>query len=161
MGVPNFQPEAIPFVGAVTTETDPEYYTLKVRNEKYSIGAVSIGNPHAVLLVESVEDAPVEYLGPEIERHSQFPNRVNVGFMEIVDRKHIRLRVYERGSAETLACGSGACAAVAVGVHNRLLDDTVEAELRGGIVSVQWSGKGQAIYLSGPAETVYEGQIKL
>ena len=161
MGVPNFNPPDIPFIAQGTTEVDPEYYSLMVDDEKYAIGVVSIGNPHAVLLVESVEDAAVEVLGPAVESHAQFPERVNVGFMEIVNRSHIRLRVYERGSAETLACGSGACAAIAVGIRNRLLDDTVEAELRGGTVSVQWSGEGQPIILTGPAETVFEGQIKL
>ena len=161
MGVPDFTPSAIPFNVDEETESDPEYYNLIVNDEKYAIGAVSIGNPHAVLLVESVKEATVKALGSAIEVHEQFPERVNVGFMEIVNRGLIRLRVYERGSAETLACGSGACAAVAVGIRNRLLDDTVVAELRGGDVTVQWSGEGQAIYLTGPAETVYEGQIKL
>jgi len=161
MGTPNFNPPEIPFVVQGPTEEDPEYYSLKVDGEKYAIGAVSIGNPHAVLLVESIDEAPVEVLGRAIECHAQFPQRVNVGFMEIVDRSHIRLRVYERGSAETLACGSGACAAIAVGIRNRLLDDSVEAQLRGGTVNVRWSGEGQPIYLTGPTETVFEGKIKL
>jgi len=161
MGVPNFEPPEIPFITSEASEKPPEYYRLIVNHNKYAIGAVSIGNPHAVLLVESIEEAKVAKLGPAIESHEQFPERVNVGFMEIVNRTHIRLRVYERGSAETLACGSGACAAVAVGIRNRLLDDTVEVELRGGMVRVQWSGEGQPINLTGPAETVYEGQIKL
>ncbi len=120
-----------------------------------------MGNPHAVLLVESIDEAAVEALGPVIEHHPQFPQRVNVGFMEIVNRRQIRLRVYERGSAETLACGSGACAAIAVGIRNRLLDDKVEAELRGGVVTVQWSGAGQSVFLMGPAETVFEGKMIL
>ena len=161
MGVPNFNPVDIPFTVNGITESEPEYYNLMVGSEKVAIGAVSIGNPHAVLLVESVKDAAVARLGPAIESHEQFPQRVNVGFMEIVNRGLIRLRVYERGSGETLACGSGACAAIAFGIHNRLLDDTVVAELRGGDVTVQWSGEGQPIYLAGPAETVYEGQLKL
>lgn len=161
MGVPSFIPSDIPYTVQETTEDEPEYYSLMANGEKYAIGIVSIGNPHAVLLVESVEDAEVEKIGSAIEAHVQFPERVNVGFMEIINRSAIRLRVYERGSAETLACGSGACAAIAVGIRNRLLDDTVEAELRGGTVSVQWSGEGQPIMLTGPAETVYEGQINL
>ena len=161
MGVPNFKASEVPFITPEESEKPPEYYRLIVNHNKYAIGAVSIGNPHAVLLVESIEEAKVSKLGPAIESHEQFPQRVNVGFMEIVNRAHIRLRVYERGSAETLACGSGACAAVAVGIRNRLLDDTVEVELRGGNVSVQWSGEGQSINLTGPAETVYEGQIEL
>lgn len=161
MGSPSFEPANIPFDAPDTTEEEPEYYNLMVDGEKVAITAVSIGNPHAVLLVESVGEAVVETLGPAIEHHERFPQRVNVGFMEIVNRQHIRLRVYERGSAETLACGSGACAAVAVGIRNRLLDDKVVAELRGGDVSIQWSGKGHAIFLTGPAETVYEGRITL
>lgn len=161
MGIPRFNPADIPFIVQDVTEANPEYYALMVNGEKYAIGAVSIGNPHAVLLVESVEEAEVEVLGSAIEQHEQFPEHVNVGFMEIVDREHIRLRVYERGSGETLACGSGACAAIAMGIRNRLLDSTVEAELRGGVISVQWSGEGQPIILTGPAETVFEGQIKL
>lgn len=161
MGEPDFSPEALPFEVRGVSEPDPEYYKLKVNGEKYAIGIVSMGNPHAVLLVESIDEAAVEALGPVIEHHPQFPQRVNVGFMEIVNRRHIRLRVYERGTAETLACGSGACAAIAVGIRNRLLDDKVEAELRGGKVSVQWSGPGHPVYLTGPAETVFEGNIKL
>lgn len=129
MGVPDFHPAALPFDARGT----PEYHDLVLNGEKYAIGAVSIGNPHAVLLVDSVKQAPVKTLGPAIESHKRFPQRVNVGFMEVVDRHNIRLRVYERGSGETLACGSGACAAVAVGIRNRLLDESVCAELRGGI----------------------------
>jgi diaminopimelate epimerase len=157
MGVPDFWPESLPFEATGT----PEYHELKLNGEKYAIGAVSIGNPHAVLLVDSVDEAPIEALGPSIESHQRFPQRVNVGFMEVVDRHHIRLRVYERGVGETLACGSGACAAVAVGIRNRLLDEAVQVELRGGSLTISWPGEGSSIFMTGPAETVYEGHITL
>lgn len=157
MGVPDFQPSALPFEADGT----PEYHDLMVNGEKYAIGAVSVGNPHAVLLVDSVKHAPVKTLGPAIEAHERFGRGVNVGFMEVVDRHHIRLRVYERGVGETMACGSGACAAVAVGIRNRLLDESVRAELRGGDLTIRWSGEGNHLLMTGPAETVYEGQIIL
>lgn len=157
MGLPNFDPTALPFDAAGA----PEYHELVVNSEKYAIGAVSLGNPHAVLLVESVDEAPVATLGPAIEHHQRFPQRVNVGFMEIVDRHHIRLRVFERGVGETLACGSGACAAVAIGVRNRLLDQNVTAELKGGDLTIRWAGEGHTLYMTGPAETVYQGQMTL
>lgn len=157
MGVPDFRPEALPFAA----EGTPEYHELLLNGEKYAIGAISIGNPHAVLLVDSVNEAPVNTLGPLIESHERFPQRVNVGFMEIVDRRHIRLRVYERGVGETLACGTGACAAVAVGIKNRLLDERVRAELRGGDLTICWPGEGSSLLMTGPAETVYEGRIIL
>lgn len=157
MGVPDFRPEALPFVA----EGTPEYHEIKVNGEKYAIGAVSVGNPHAVLLVDSVSGSPVAQLGPAIESHERFPQHVNVGFMEVVDRNHIRLRVYERGVGETLACGSGACAAVAVGVRNRLLDENVDVELRGGDLSIRWAGEGSNLFMTGAAESVYEGHIIL
>ncbi len=157
MGVPDFEPQALPF----EAEGTPEYHELVVNGEKYAIGAVSVGNPHAVLLVDSVNEAPVNTLGPLIESHQRFPQRVNVGFMEIVDRRHIRLRVYERGVGETLACGSGACAAVAVAIRNRLLDENVRAELRGGDLTIVWPDINSTLLMTGPAETVYEGQIIL
>ena len=157
MGVPDFQPESLPFEASGT----PEYHELRLNDEKYAIGAVSIGNPHAVLLVDSVDEAPIDILGPSIEAHQRFPQRVNVGFMEVVDRHHIRLRVYERGVGETLACGSGACAAVAVGIRIRLLDEGVRAELRGGDLTIRWDGEGENIFLKGQAETVNEGNIIL
>jgi len=157
MGVPDFEPQALPF----DAEGSPEYHELVVNGEKYAIGAVSVGNPHAVLLVDSVNEAPVNTLGPLIENHERFPQRVNVGFMEIVDRGHIRLRVYERGVGETLACGTGACAAVAVAIRNRLLDENVRAELRGGDLTIAWAGVDNTLLMTGPAETVYEGRIIL
>jgi diaminopimelate epimerase len=125
------------------------------------IGAVSIGNPHAVLIVPSVAAAPVGSLGPEIERHPRFPRRVNAGFLEIVDRGHLRLRVYERGAGETLACGTGACAAAAVARRRGLIDAQVRLGVRGGELRVNWVGRGEHIWLSGPAAVSFEGHIEL
>ncbi len=161
MGVPSFNPEDLPFLADEMDEDDNEYHQLMVNDEKYAIGAVSVGNPHAVLLVESVDQAPVNTLGPAIEKHERFPQRVNVGFMEIMDRSRIRLRVFERGVGETLACGSGACAAVALGIHNSLLDETVNVELRGGDLTISWQGEGESLLMTGPAQTVFKGQISL
>jgi len=161
MGVPSFDPGDLPFEADVIDEEQAEYHQLMVNGEKYAIGAVSVGNPHAVLLVDSVDDAPVETLGSAIESHQRFPEHVNVGFMEIMDRSHIRLRVFERGAGETLACGTGACAAVAVGIHNSLLDNTVEVELRGGFLTIRWPGNGKPLLMTGPAQTVYQGKITL
>jgi diaminopimelate epimerase len=161
MGVPSFDPNALPFEADVMDEEQAEYHQLMVNGEKYAIGAVSVGNPHAVLLVDSADDAPVETLGAAIESHQRFPERVNVGFMEVMDRSHIRLRVFERGAGETLACGTGACAAVAVGIHNSLLDNTVEVELRGGFLTIRWPGNAKPLLMTGPAQTVYQGKITL
>lgn len=157
MGVPCFDPAALPFMA----EGEAEYHDLMVNGVKYAIGAVSVGNPHAVLLVDSVDSAPVDTLGAAIENHERFPQRVNVGFMEIIDRSRIRLRVYERGAGETLACGSGACAAAAVGIHNRLLDETVRVDLRGGNLTIRWPGAGKPLLMTGPAQNVYQGRIEL
>jgi diaminopimelate epimerase len=161
MGIPSFDPEDLPFIANESDADDTEYHQLMVNGEKYAIGAVSVGNPHAVLLVDSVAEAPVEELGVAIENHERFPERVNVGFMEIMDRSHIRLRVFERGAGETMACGTGACAAVAVGIHNSLLDETVHAELTGGDLTIRWSGHREPLLMTGPAQTVFEGQITL
>lgn len=157
MGVPSFDPRALPFDAPV--ESDP--YSLEVAGQPFAIGAVSMGNPHAVLEVESVECAPVETLGPAIEAHRRFPKRVNAGFMEIVDSGHIRLRVYERGAGETLACGTGACAAVAVGRHRGRLDSEVSVRVRGGELRVNWGGPGEHIWLTGPAEISFEGHVEV
>jgi diaminopimelate epimerase len=157
MGVPSFDPRALPF--DAPAEVDP--YPLEVGGQQVTIGAVSMGNPHAVLEVESVERAPVESLGPAIERHCRFPNRVNAGFMEIVDAGHIRLRVYERGAGETLACGTGACAAVAVGRQRGRLDSQVSVRVRGGELRVNWGGPGEHIWLTGPAEISFEGHVEV
>jgi diaminopimelate epimerase len=157
MGVPNFDPRSLPFDASGEADT----YSLKVGGRTVEIGAVSMGNPHAVLTVPSVDSAPVEELGPLIERHERFPNRVNVGFMEIVDRSTIRLRVFERGVGETLACGTGACGAVAVGRRHGHLDDTVRVQVRGGELRVHWPGAGQQIWMTGPAEVSFEGRVDL
>ncbi len=161
MGVPSFDPASLPFEAENAVEHESEYHQLLVNGEKYAIGAVSVGNPHAVLLVESVDEAPVATLGAAIESHERFPERVNVGFMEILDRAQIRLRVFERGAGETLACGTGACAAVAVGIHNSLLDHTVQVALKGGNLTIRWQGDDHTLFMTGPAQTVYEGKITL
>jgi diaminopimelate epimerase len=157
MGIPQFDPRSLP----LEAPTELPAYHLDVDGMAVEFGAVSMGNPHAVLRVPDVKNAPVDHFGPTIERHPLFPKRVNVGFMEVVDRGHIRLRVYERGAGETLACGTGACAAVAVGRLWGLLDSEVRVELPGGTASVSWSGKGQHLWLTGPAKTVFTGSIDI
>ena len=155
MGVPDFRPQSLPFL----TESQAETYYLMVNNAEYAIAAVSMGNPHAVLQVDDIEVAEVEKIGAAIERHKQFPQRVNVGFMEIVNRNEIRLRVYERGAGETLACGTGACAAVAAGRQLGKLDEQVTVRLHGGHLTIHWPGEGQNLLMKGPAITVFQGQI--
>ena len=157
MGVPNFDPRSLPF--EAPAEADP--YPLEVSGRTLAIGAVSLGNPHAVLEVESVDEAPVATLGPAIERHPRFPRRVNAGFLEIRGRTHVRLRVYERGAGETLACGTGACAAVAIARRRGLLDAEVRVEVRGGELRVNWAGRGEHIWLSGPAAVSFEGHVEV
>ncbi len=136
-------------------------YPLTVAGTEVEIGAVSMGNPHAVLTVTSVASAPVDRLGPAIERHPRFPKRVNVGFMEIVDRAHIRLRVFERGTGETLACGTGACAAVAVGRRHGRLDATVEVELPGGKLEITCTAPGEHIWMKGPTAVSFTGRVDI
>jgi diaminopimelate epimerase len=157
MGIPDFEPRALPFDASAVSNL----YKLDVdgRGRIVELGAVSIGNPHVVLSVPSVESAPVQELGPLIERHARFPKRVNVGFMEIVDRSNIRLRVFERGVGETLACGTGACGAVAVGRKQGKLDASVRVQVRGGELRVHWPGAGEHIWLTGPAEVSFEGRV--
>lgn len=157
MGVPDFDPRSLPF----DAPGEADRYALEVGGRTLEIGAVSIGNPHAVLIVPSVAAAPVGSLGPEIERHARFPRRVNAGFLEIVDRGHLRLRVYERGAGETLACGTGACAAAAVARSRGLIDAQVRLGVRGGELRVNWAGRGEHIWLSGPAAVSFEGHIEL
>jgi len=125
------------------------------------VAVVSMGNPHAVLQVENVDTAPVADFGPRIERHSRFPQRVNAGFMQVVSRSRIRLRVYERGAGETLACGTGACAAVVAGIRLGLLDELVDVETRGGLLTIAWAGGTGAVHMTGPAVTVFEGSIEV
>ena len=157
MGVPNFDPRSLPF----DAPSQAPSYPLEAGGETVEIGAVSLGNPHAVLRVAQVDGAPVARLGPAIEGHARFPRRVNVGFMQILDRGAIRLRVYERGVGETLACGTGACAAVAVGRRGGLLDSEVRVEVRGGELRVNWAGGEQSLWLTGPAQVSFEGHVDL
>ncbi|USF87728.1 diaminopimelate epimerase [Candidatus Endoriftia persephonae] len=157
MGEPILDPTAIPF----QADTIATSYPLQVGGEQLMIGAVSMGNPHAVLLVDSVDSFPVERLGPLIENHPRFPQRVNVGFMQVIDRNQIQLRVFERGSGETLACGTGACAAVVAGRLQGLLDQRVQVNLPGGNLVVEWPGEEYPVLMSGPAVTVFEGKIEL
>jgi diaminopimelate epimerase len=157
MGAPNFDPKSLPF----DASAEAHVYPLAVAGTDVEIGAVSMGNPHAVLTVTSVASAPVDRLGPAIEHHPRFPKRVNVGFMEIIDKSHIRLRVHERGAGETLACGTGACAAVAVGRRHGRLDSTVEVQLPGGNLEITWSGPGEHIWMKGPAAVSFTGRVEI
>ena len=129
--------------------------------ETVLISAVSMGNPHAVQIVDDVETAPVELTGPLIEHHVRFPNRVNAGFMQVLDRQHVKLRVFERGVGETLACGTGACAAAVAGIRRGVLDSPVRVDARGGQLSISWAGEGEPVLLTGPAVTVFEGEIEI
>lgn len=157
MGVPVFVHEEIPFL----SETADLIQPLVVEGETVAITAVSMGNPHAVLVVDDADAAPVSRLGPLIESHPRFPKRVNAGFMQIVDRQTIRLRVYERGAGETLACGTGACAAVAAGIARGLLESPVRVITRGGELNIAWGGNGASVMMTGPAVTVFTGEIEL
>ena len=161
MGVPQFEPAEIPFDDQTLTLSPAGTYRLDIDGKGYDFGLVSMGNPHALLLVDDVITAPVAILGPEIEHHPRFPQRVNAGFMEIVDRNRIRLRVYERGAGETLACGSGACAAAVVGQRQGLLGQRVLVELPGGNLFIQWLGEGHPVLMTGPAVNVFEGEIEV
>jgi diaminopimelate epimerase len=157
MGAPVFDPARIPF----TTDSEAIVQPLEVDGETIQISALSMGNPHAVQVVDDVEGAPVLTLGPLIERHSRFPNRVNAGFMQVLNRAHIRLRVYERGAGETLSCGTGACAAVVTGIRRGLLDNSVQVATRGGMLNIAWAGDGEPVLMTGPAITVFEGEINI
>ena len=157
MGAPVLEPARIPFEAPEPATT----YTIEADGRSYEIGAVSMGNPHAVLLVDDVASAPVTTLGPRLELHPRYPNRVNVGFMQVVSPREINLRVWERGAGETLACGTGACAAVVSGRLRGLLEQEVQVNLPGGSLSIEWSGAGSAVMMTGPAATVFEGQIQL
>lgn len=157
MGEPVFEPEDIPFVA----ESRKPTYLLEVGGEKIEISALSMGNPHAVQVVRDVDAAPVETQGALIESHSRFPKRVNAGFMQVLDRSHVRLRVFERGAGETLACGTGACAAVVAGIERGLLDAVVTVGTRGGELVVRWEGEGHPVWMTGPAVSVFEGEIEL
>lgn len=160
IGVPQFAPEDIPFIGQLADRYKLEL-ELKTGAEVVEVGVVSMGNPHAVMLVPDIDSAPVETFGPLIEHHRLFPKRVNAGFMEIVDRNNIKLRVYERGVGETMACGTGACAAVVVAQKWGLLNDQVDVMLLGGELRIKWPGEGRTVHMTGPAETVFEGVISI
>lgn len=157
MGAPEFEPARIPFAASQRALT----YTLDVGGAPCQISAISMGNPHAVQVVADVDRAPVDTQGPLIERHHRFPARVNAGYFQVLDRGHIRLRVYERGAGETLACGTGACAAVVAGITRGLLDARVRVDTRGGSLAVAWPGEGAPVLMTGPAETVFRGEIDL
>lgn len=157
MGMPRLEPAQIPFLAERRNVT----YPLEVDGRTLSISAVSMGNPHAVQVVADVERAPVASEGPLIEQHARFPKRVNAGYVQILDRNHVKLRVWERGAGETLACGTGACAAVVAGHLRTLLDDPVRVATRGGELLIRWQGEGTPVYLTGDAATVFEGEIEL
>ena len=157
MGAPITQPKAIPFIA----DAEQSIYQLSVDNQTISIGAVSLGNPHAVLTVDNIDTAPVDNLGAIIESHPSFPNRVNVGFMQILTPNHIRLRVFERGAGETLACGTGACAAVVVGILQKKLENQVKVDLPGGQLTIQWKAKDASVIMTGSATSVFTGNIEL
>jgi len=162
MGVPRLLPEQIPFTGENKTTINPAVtYPLIVAGKTLQVSAVSMGNPHAVLVVDNVKTADVQTLGPLIENHPQFPARVNAGFMQIVSRDEINLRVYERGAGETLACGTGACAAVAAGRLIGMLNERVKVNLPGGSLRIEWMNENSPVMMTGPAEFVFHGQIKL
>lgn len=157
MGVPQFEPDNIPFIA----DAKQLSYRLSVNDQIIDVGAGSIGNPHVLLRVDDVARADVENLGPQIETHSRFPKRVNVGFMELIDRQNIRLRVYERGVGETRACGTGACAAVAIAHQQGILDKTAFVTLPGGQLKIHWPNVQASIEMTGPCSTVFEGQLRM
>ncbi len=157
MGVPILKPANIPF----TADQRATTYELEADGHNLKVSAISMGNPHVVLQVDDVDTAPVASLGPILESHPRFPKRVNVGFMQIIDPQRFRLRVFERGVGETLACGSGACAAMVAGVQRGLLQANATAVLNGGELRLSWQGEGHPVIMTGPATTVFEGQVRI
>ncbi len=157
MGIPKHRPLEIPLLA----EQESKFYSAEVNGVEKAFGAVSLGNPHAVLEVIDVHTAPVSELGSELENHPIFPERANIGFMQILDKQHIKLRVFERGTGETLACGSGACAAVVIGIEQHLLDNQVSVELPGGQLEINWQGRNHPVYMTGPAVSVFDGTIEI
>lgn len=157
IGKARLAPGTIPFVA----DHQAPQYPLEVNGKIYDVGVLSMGNPHVILNFETIDDAPVTTLGPIIEHHPRFPNRVNVGFMQVIDRKNIHLRVWERGVGETLACGTGACAAVVSGIIRGWLEPRVVVNLHKGQLVIEWQGEDQAVVMTGPAESVFEGTIQL
>ncbi|MDH4286598.1 MAG: diaminopimelate epimerase [Gallionella sp.] len=157
MGAPIFEPQRVPFDGGSGAPSEP----LELNGQTLRISALSMGNPHAVQVVDDIEIAPVRELGPLIEHHPRFPNRVNAGFMQVMNRNHIRLRVYERSAGETLSCGTGACAAAVAGIRRELLDSPVNVATRGGTLTIVWNGGDSPVLMTGPAITVFTGEIPI
>jgi len=157
MGEPNFEPQDVPFRATKAEKT----YIMRVAEQTVLCGVVSMGNPHCVIQVDDTSNAPVASLGPLMENHERFPQRANIGFMQVLSPENIRLRVYERGAGETQACGSGACAAVAVGIQQGLLSEQVSVDLLGGRLEISWKGPGNPLYMTGPAMHIYDGFIHL
>lgn len=157
MGIPQSEPADIPF----EAEQRELLYPLDVAGSQYNIAALSVGNPHAVMVVDDIDTAAVETLGPQLEVHKRFPNKVNVGFMQIVDRQHIRLRVFERGVGETEACGTGACAAAVAAIQQELVDSPVTMHLNGGDLQIDWQGETTPLFMTGSAVSVFHGRIRI
>ena len=157
MGAPRLTPAEIPF----QAEQEAPSYPVELDGQTLQLAAVSMGNPHAVLRVDNVDSAPVHELGPRMELHPRFPKKVNVGFLQVIDRSQARLRVWERGAGETRACGTGACAAAVAAIRQGWMDSPVQIELPGGRLSIEWAGPGQPVMMTGPAARVYEGQVRL
>jgi diaminopimelate epimerase len=157
MGAPRFEPAQIPFIADQLALT----YSLNINNIQVEISTVSMGNPHAVQIVENIENAPLQTQGPLIENHTQFPQRVNAGFMQIINPHQIKLRVFERGAGETLACGTGACAATVAGIRLGKLKSPVKVVMRGGELNIIWDGENSSVMMTGPAVSVFEGNIEI
>ncbi len=157
MGAPSFIPADIPLLA----DQRSDLYNIDINNSNYQMAALSVGNPHAVLQVDKIDHADVEKIGSLVQQHSLFPESVNVGFMQVIDRQKLALRVYERGVGETQACGSGACAAAVAAIQQGLVENIVEIQLLGGKLTIEWQGEDQSILMTGPAETVFHGKIKL
>jgi diaminopimelate epimerase len=168
MGAPVFETERVPFdIAGLDPQPEGSWHKwhlalgTRAGTAIVSVAVLSMGNPHAVQVVDNVDTAPVAEQGPQIEHHPRFPQRVNAGFMQVVDRSHIKLRVFERGAGETLACGTGACAAVVAGIRLGLLERRVDVQTHGGILTIEWQGEGQPVLMTGPATTVFEGDIEV
>ena len=163
MGEPVLDLPRIPFNPTHSSAVNEHglLWRLLLGETSADVAVVSMGNPHAVMTVADVEQAPVSSLGPQIEMHAAFPNRVNAGFMQVVSRTQIKLRVFERGSGETLACGTGACAAVVAGIRQGLLDSKVDVQTRGGVLTIEWQGAGHSVWMTGPATTVFTGEMEI
>ena len=157
MGIPALEPSDVPIVESTKLTT----YAININNEQFDISAISMGNPHAVLFVDNVESAPVSKIGQELQSHAQFPKQVNVGFAQVMNRQHLKLRVYERGAGETRACGTGACAAPVAAIQQHLADSPLPIALTGGDLQINWPGEGLPLIMTGPAVTSYHGRIKI